>query len=78
VASSYFYKHGKEDKARKYSEKVDSVFLFGNFFPSFGLNVNLTRYNKPEVFIDFDTADDVNFLSQHFKEMKNCFSKNTC
>lgn len=73
VASGHFYKKNKEDKAREYSSKVDSDFLFRRFFPGFGLNISLVRFDRPEVFIDFDTNVDVEFLEHHYEELKQSF-----
>ena len=74
VASSHYFKYGNEDKAREYSSKVSSLFLLKEFFPSFGLRVEFIRYDRPEVFIDFDTLVDVDFLSNHYGALKAYFN----
>lgn len=75
VVSSYFFSKGSEEKAQKYALRVKSHFLFQEFFPNFGLNVKLAKYNKPEVFLDFDLEVDVEFLYENHDVLKNYFSR---
>ena len=72
IAIRYF-KKGQVDKTRKYALKIKSHFFFERFLPEFGLTAYLPVYNRPEVFIDFDTAEDVHFINENYVDMMECF-----
>lgn len=72
IAIRYF-KKGQVDKTRQYALKIKSHFLFKRFLPEFGLAAYLPVYNRPEVFIDFDTAEDVQFINDNYIDMMECF-----
>jgi len=70
VVAGHYFKRGEEEKARHYSRRIDSHFLFREFFPGFGLDVSLVGYDRPEVFLDFDTVADVEFLYSQYGALK--------